>query len=200
MSNKILVVSGSASPVEASYSAELAKKFIEEYKKLNKDDTFEYLDLNEIAMASKTLTRSNMGTYFNEEDSLKYISQLKSVDKVIMVSPMHNFNVTALIKNYLDHILLANETFSYKYSKKGDAIGLLDHLKVQILTTQGAPYGWYLWGNHTEYLKGTWEFVAAKVNTPVLLAGTKTEPLNKLTPVDAVKTIEKEIQAAAKIF
>ncbi|WP_027063476.1 FMN-dependent NADH-azoreductase [Mesoplasma seiffertii] len=200
MSNKILVISGSVSPVETSYSAELTKKFIEEYRKTNPNDTFEYLDLNEVAMASKTLTRATMGNYFNEEDSIKYIKQLKSVDKVIMVSPMHNFNVTALVKNYLDHVLLANETFSYKYSKKGDAIGLLEHLKVQILTTQGAPYGWYLWGNHTEYLKGTWEFVAAKVNTPVLLAGTKTEPLSKLSPTEAVKTIEKEIIAAAQTF
>ncbi|WP_031542357.1 FMN-dependent NADH-azoreductase [Mesoplasma photuris] len=198
--SKVLIINGSVSPIASSFSAELSKKFLEEYTVLNPNDEIIHLDLNETEMAKIVLTRDNFSNFFNEKDALNYIKQLKEVDKVIMVAPMYNFNVSSLIKNYLDHILVANETFSYKYSKKGDAIGLLTNLKVQILTTQGAPYGWYMWGNHTEYLRGTWEFAGATVVEPILLAGTKTAPFNQMTPVDVVATISDQIKKAAKAF
>ncbi|ATZ18633.1 FMN-dependent NADH-azoreductase [Williamsoniiplasma somnilux] len=197
MSKKVLVISGTISPKDKSYSWELSKKFIEEYTKNNPKDELIYLDLNHVPMAQKSLTEQNFATYFNEEDAMKYIQQLREVDKIVISSPMHNFNVPGIVKNYLDHILLANETFSYKYSKKGDAIGLLTNLTVQILTTQGAPFGWYMWGNHTDYLRGTWEFVGAKVVEPILLAGTK---VSGLTPTQAVDNIVEDITEAAKKF
>ncbi|AHB36380.1 FMN-dependent NADH-azoreductase [Spiroplasma apis] len=200
MSKKVLVISGTVSPADKSYSIALSEKFIEEYSKINKEDEIIYLDLNKEVMAQKTLTRDNFKEFFNEEDSIKYINQLKSVDKVIISSPMNNFAVTAMIKNYLDHILMADQTFSYKYVKKGDAKGLLEHLKVQILTTQGAPYGWYPFGDHTAYLKGTWEFVGAKVNEPILFAGTKVEPISKQTPKEAIESISSKIKEIAAKF
>ncbi|QGS52012.1 FMN-dependent NADH-azoreductase [Spiroplasma tabanidicola] len=200
MANKVLVISGTASPKDKSFSIALQNKFVEEYKKLNSDDEFIYLDLNDEKMAQITLSRDNMKDFFNQEDALNYIEQLKSVNKVIIASPMNNFAVSAMIKNYLDHILLANQTFSYKYSKKGDAKGLLDHLSVQVLTTQGAPIGWYPFGDHTNYLKGTWEFVGAKVNHPICFAGTKLEPVVSMDPNQAILQVESEIIKAAKSF
>ncbi|WP_338971814.1 FMN-dependent NADH-azoreductase [Spiroplasma endosymbiont of Panorpa germanica] len=200
MKNKILVINGSVSPIEKSFSVALTNLFIEEYKKIDPQAEYIHLDLNNEEMAHKTLTRDNMATYFNENDTFKYINQLKEVNKVIIGCPMNNFNVTGLVKNYLEHVLLANETFSYKYSKKGEAIGLLKDLKVQILTTQGAPFGWYLFGNHTEFLKGTWEFMGAKVNSPVLFAGTKIAPVDKQNPNEAVLQVKDEIIKAAKEF
>lgn len=197
---KVLVISGTATPEEKSYSIALTNKFLEAYKALNPQDEIIKLDLNNEAMASKTLSRSNMGDYWNEADAMKYINQLKEVQKVIIASPMNNFAVSGLVKNYLDHILLANQTFSYKYSKKGDAKGLLDHLKVQILTTQGAPLGWYPFGDHTAFLKGTWEFVGAHVNEPILLAGTKVAPLSEQPPVEAAKSMTDQINKVVKDF
>ncbi|AKX34038.1 azoreductase [Spiroplasma litorale] len=200
MKNKVLVIYGTVSPKDKSYSIELTNRFIEEYKKVNKEDEFIYLDLNNEEMAKKTLSRENFQIYFNDEDAIKYIEQLKSVDKVIISSPMNNFNVSGLIKNYLDHVLLADHSFSYKYAKKDGSVGLLNHLKVQILTTQGAPLGWYPFGNHTEFLKGTWEFVGAKVNEPILLAGTKTEPISKMDAKSAIDTIIDKISEISKNF
>ncbi|WP_029330341.1 NAD(P)H-dependent oxidoreductase, partial [Metamycoplasma cloacale] len=69
----------------------------------------------------------------------------------------------------------ANETFSYKYSNKGDAIGLLKNLKLQVIATQGAPEDWYLWGNHVKYLEETFKFLGLNVNESILIAGTKTK-------------------------
>lgn len=200
MSNKVLVIYGTVSPNDKSYSKALAARFIKHYQALNANDEIIHLDLNNTAMALKTLTRDNFDSYFNAEDADVYINQLKEVQKVIVVCPMNNFNVSGLMKNYLDHVLVANKTFSYKYSKKGDSIGLLPHLKVQILTTQGAPFGWYPWGNHTEYLKGTWEFVGATVNKPILVAGTKVPPTSSLAPDELIDQYDEEIQKVVKTF
>ncbi|ASP28152.1 azoreductase [Spiroplasma corruscae] len=200
MKNKVLVINGTVSPIEKSYSIELTNQFVDEYKKLNKEDEIIYLDLNKEEMAQKTLTRENMSNYFNENDAIKYINQLKEVNKVIISSPMNNFNVSALIKNYLDHVLLADHSFSYKYAKKDGSVGLLDHLKVQILTTQGAPLGWYPFGDHTAFLKGTFEFVGAKVNEPILFAGTKVDPISKMNPKEAISTINDTIKNVVAKF
>ncbi|WP_338956379.1 FMN-dependent NADH-azoreductase [Spiroplasma endosymbiont of Polydrusus cervinus] len=200
MVNKVLVIYGTVSPNEKSYSKALAARFIKYYQVDNPKDEIIHLDLNEPPMAVKTLTRDNFGTFFNTEDTDVYINQLKEVQKVIIVCPMNNFNVSGLMKNYLDHVLVADKTFSYKYSKKSGAIGLLPHLKVQILTTQGAPFGWYPWGNHTEYLKGIWEFVGASVNQPILVAGTKAAPTSSLTPDELIDQYDEEIQKVVKTF
>ncbi|UZQ30714.1 MAG: FMN-dependent NADH-azoreductase [Spiroplasma phoeniceum] len=200
MANKVLVIYGTVSPNEKSYSKALAARFLKYYQAANVNDEIIHLDLNETPMALKTLTRDNFGTYFNAEDTDVYINQLKEVQKVIIVCPMNNFNVSGLIKNYLDHVLVADKTFSYKYAKKGYAIGLLPHLKVQILTTQGAPFGWYPWGNHAEYLKGIWEFVGSTVNKPILVAGTKVAPTNAISPDELIDQYDEEIQKVVKTF
>lgn len=196
---KLLIINGSPSPRERSYSGSVTDLFLKKYAHVHPHDELIYLDLNDLPIAHQTLDRHNSDVYWKE--TLPYIEQLKQVDKVICVSPMNNFNISGLMKNYLDHILLANQTFSYKYSKKGDAIGLLPHLKVQIITTQGAPLGWYPFGNHTANLEGTWKFVGAKINQPsLLLAGTKVSPLKDESPNEAAKTLLPEIEKAVKTF
>ncbi|WP_375316788.1 FMN-dependent NADH-azoreductase [Spiroplasma endosymbiont of Virgichneumon dumeticola] len=200
MSNKVLVIKSSPITKEKSYSTALVNRFVKYYREFHQEDEIIELDLNEIDMSKKNINTHNFNEYFNETDSDFYINQLKSVQKVIFVSPMINFNISPIGKIYLDHILVANKTFSYKYQKKGDAIGLLDNLKVQILTTQGAPFGWYPWGNHTEYLRGTWNFVGAKVVEPILVAGTKVKPEGDLTPEQLIDKYDTKIKSAAKEF
>ncbi|AHI54176.1 azoreductase [Spiroplasma sabaudiense Ar-1343] len=200
MKNKVLVINGSVSSPDKSFSVALSNLFIEEYLKKDPEAEIINLDLNNEPMAQISLNSNNIGTFFNKEDSIHYIEQLKNVSKVIINCPMNNFAVTGIVKNYLDHILMANETFSYKYSKKGDAVGLLPHLNVQILTTQGAPLGWYPFGNHTEYLRGTWEFVGAKVNPPILLAGTKLAPTFNTDPKTVALSMIEEIKKAVATF
>ncbi|WP_339023211.1 FMN-dependent NADH-azoreductase [Spiroplasma endosymbiont of Crioceris asparagi] len=197
---KILVINGSIVEKSKSYSHAVTELFINEYQILNPDDQFEFLDLNDLPMANQSLSRNNFSEFFNEENSGKYIKQLKSVDKLILTCSMNNFAVPAIVKNYLDHIFVANETFSYKYSKKGDAIGLLTHLKAQIITTQGAPSDWYQWGNLATYLSKSLEFAGIKINKPLSLNGTKVKPLSEMKPEDAAMTIVEEIKKAAKEF
>lgn len=199
MNNKVLVLKSSMLPDADSFSTHLLNKFLEYYKAKNPTDVVEIIDLNNLPMAAKTMTSANLAVYWNDADSDKYIEQLKSVDKVVISSPMTNFGIPATLKNYIDHISVANKTFSYKYSKKGEAKGLLGNLKVQILTTQGAPFGWYQWGNHTENLRGIWDFLGANVVEPLLLAGTKVTYANK-KPEDAINDYNARIKWAAEEF
>ncbi len=199
MSNQVLVIKASMIPEAKSFSARVLERFLSYYRQKNPDDRIVELDLNRVPMASKTLTVDNFQEYFNPQDSDYYIEQLKTANKVIVCCPMTNFNYPATLKNYLDHVLVADKTFSYKYSKKGEAKGLLPHLKVQLITTQGAPFGWYPWGNHTEMLKGTWEFVGAQVAKPLLVAGTKVDYFQK-DPQQAATDYDAAIRAAAEKF
>ncbi|CAC13485.1 ACYL CARRIER PROTEIN PHOSPHODIESTERASE (ACP PHOSPHODIESTERASE) [Mycoplasmopsis pulmonis] len=196
---KVLVIKTSMMGAN-SISNVLNDKFMEYYKEKNPNDEFIYMNLNDEKMASITMTSHNMKEYFVAEYSDKYINQLKKVDKVVMSVPMTNFNVNAVTKNYLDHISVADKTFSYKYSKKGEAIGLLDHLSVQILTTQGAPLGWYPWGNHSEYLKGHWRFLGAKVADHILVDSVKIGENSKKTPQEIIEKFDGEIKKAAYSF
>ncbi|QJG66791.1 FMN-dependent NADH-azoreductase [Mycoplasma phocoenae] len=199
MSNVLLILS-SPVPAEQSISYKLSETFISKYKKLNPKDNVKILNLNDLPMAHKCIDAENFSSFFNEGDSEKYIEELKNIDKIVISAPMINFNVSSLLKNFLDHVLVANKTFSYKYSKKGDAIGLLTHLKVQILATQGAPYGWYLWGNHVKYLEGTFKFVGAEVVESLLIDGVKLEDKIKLTPQQVVDLYEDKINELVKSF
>ncbi len=200
MKEKFLVIYSSMIEKETSFSYELINRFLKYYKEKNKDLEIEWLDLNNLSMANKTMNTKNFKNFFNKEDSEKYIEKLKNTNKIIFSSPMTNFNITATAKNFLDHILVPDKTFSYKYSKKGDAKGLLTNLKVQILTTQGAPLGWYPWGNHTKYLEGTWKFVGAIINESINVAGTKISENINLTPKEFIDKYDSKIKKVAYSF
>lgn len=126
-------------PPRGSVSDSAIKMFKAFY--LAKNPTHEVIDLNlnDLPIAQKSLNSHNYTNFFNKGDA--EIEQLKNVNKIVMASPMTNFNYPAVIKNYMDHILQAKKTFLYKYDGKVTSEGLLPHLKVQLITTQGAPLG-----------------------------------------------------------
>ncbi|UVD81818.1 FMN-dependent NADH-azoreductase [Mycoplasma iguanae] len=197
---KVLVIKSSMTEKTGSFSSLLSDRFMKHYLELHPEAEVTYLDLNEESAGIKSLTTNNFKEFWNPEDADKYINQLKSVDRVVMSTPMTNFHYPATTKNYIDHICVADKTFSYKYSKKGDAIGLLTNLKVQLLTSQGAPLGWYPWGDHTENLRGIWNFLGAQVAKPFILAGTKVAPATELSKEAYLDSFDAEIKALAAEF
>ena len=174
--------------------------FKSEYEKANPDHESIVLNLNKAKVGSKNLTADNFQEFFSDGLCDKHIDLLKSVDKVVIGSPMTNFNYPAVLKNYLDHILVANKTFRYKYDGKGESEGLLKNLKVQLLMSQGASLGWYPFASHVDALVGTWNFAGAKVVKPILIDGTKIpENINK-TAEEQVEKFKDLIIKAAKAF
>ncbi|PTD30958.1 FMN-dependent NADH-azoreductase [Mycoplasma leachii] len=198
--SKVLVLKTTAQADEVSNSVALTNRFLEEYKKFNPDDEIIIVDLNKDEVGTSILTSETFPTFYQQEVTKKYINLLKSVDKLVISCPMYNFSTPVTLKSFIDHVSVANETFSYKYSKKGDAIGLITNLKAQILGVQGAPLGWYPWGQHTQYVEGAMRFLGIDFNKTVLLAGVKVAPLLQLTPAQRVETIIDEVIQAAKTF
>ncbi|UZK64267.1 FMN-dependent NADH-azoreductase [Mycoplasma mycoides subsp. capri] len=198
--SKVLVLKTTAQADEVSNSVALTNRFLEEYKKFNPDDEIIIVDLNKDEVGTSILTSETFSTFYQQEVTKKYINLLKSVDKLVIACPMYNFSTPVTLKSFIDHVSVANETFSYKYSKKGDAIGLITNLKAQILGVQGAPLGWYPWGQHTQYVEGAMRFLGIDFNKTVLLAGVKVAPLLQLTPEQRVETIIDEVIEAARTF
>ncbi len=198
--NKVLIIYAAPTPKEVSHTATLINQFLKHYVKYNPDDEFIWLDLNEEKdITNNVLNRNNFSEFFNKSD--KYINQLKEVNKVIVATPMNNFMISTLLKNYIDYIMVAKKTFEYKYvNGLRQAVGLLDHLKVQILANQGAPADWYPWGKIVTYLEGCFNFIGATINKSILVDGTKTAKYKDKTLDELIIEFDGTISDSAKTF
>lgn len=197
---KVLFLEGNLSKSEASYSSQMLYEFLNQYKVAHPNDDVELVNLNETEFAKTFFLNSNMSTFWTDVNSDKWINKLKEVDKVVISCSMTNFGPTAVVKNFIDGVAVANKTFSYKYSKKGEAKGLLENLSVMVIASQGAPRDWYLWGSHIEWLKGTWNFLGAKKVDTIEIAGTKLAPVKEKTPQEYAASKREELLEKARNF
>ncbi|WKX02172.1 FMN-dependent NADH-azoreductase [Candidatus Mycoplasma mahonii] len=197
---KILVIKTSmtTNTPRGSISSAALDKFMEIYQSKNVSDEVFILDLNKDPIGKNVLTDESFSDFWAGADH--YINQLKNVDKLVLASPMTNFNYTAVLKNYLDTILMAGKTFKYKYDGKGKADGLVKNLKVQLITSQGAPKGWYPFGDHTISLTGTFKFMGSEVVKPVIIAGVKTPEMINLSKDEVIAIYLDDIKTAAESF
>ena len=164
-----------ASPIKEEQS--ISRKLTNEYIKKNNINIIETINLNEIKGLENPMSESNLSdkTFFSDGISDMILEKFSKVESIIVSTSMINFNVPALLKNMIDKIAIAGRTFKYKYDGNGESVGLLDHLSVKIIATQGAPKGWYPFGDHVKYLEGTFNFLGMKVEDSILLGGTKTK-------------------------
>ncbi|WP_406616764.1 FMN-dependent NADH-azoreductase [Mycoplasmopsis adleri] len=197
-SKKILMVLGS--PNKNSLSTAANKFVVSELMKKYPNSEVSILNLSDSLFAKYTLNANNMDTFWTNVESGKWIDILKQTDILVLSTPMNNFNYSALVKNFLDGICVANKTFSYKYSKQGGSVGLLNNLSVIILATQGAPLGWYPFGDHVTNLKGTFNFLGAKQIESFLIDGTKVAPRRTMTNEDIIKEVSASLKEVANKF
>tara|TARA_B110000438_G_C15816202_1_gene652057 strand:+ start:2683 stop:3264 length:582 start_codon:yes stop_codon:yes gene_type:complete len=127
---------------KGSTSRALAKKLLEKIKK--EEDTVVYRDLDDEMLFVAGLTESGMSIpesertvqqkkMFNLSDKL--IEELKLADTIIISVPVYNFGPPATLKAWSDLVARVKSTF--KYSKEGKQIGLLENKKVYIIITSG---------------------------------------------------------------
>ncbi|AHH45409.1 FMN-dependent NADH-azoreductase [Mesomycoplasma bovoculi] len=141
----------------------LAERFIEFL--LAKDSSLEVinLDLTSEKISNISLNTNNKATFWVDTESDRLINLLKSVDKIIISTPIINWGYTAEIKNFFDAVCLADKTFSYKYSKQGGSVGLVDNIKnVQIITTYHSSEEQLLPFNIEDSIAGTFKFIGAQ--------------------------------------
>ena len=66
------------------------------------------------------------------------LEQFKDHHRIIITSPLHNFNITARLKDYLDNVMIACEV--YRYTETGSEGLMTDDYKVLYLQSSGSIY------------------------------------------------------------
>jgi FMN-dependent NADH-azoreductase len=135
--SKVLYVKANPKTRENSYTFKMSEAFVEEYKKANPKDEITTLDLYQEEI--KPLTAEMIGELFTQEDSdvRRYVKQFSSADKYIIAAPMWNLSIPAILKVYIDYLVVAGVTF--KYTEEGP-VGLLKDKKVTYLVARGGKY------------------------------------------------------------
>ncbi|GGH11641.1 FMN-dependent NADH-azoreductase [Paenibacillus segetis] len=71
-----------------------------------------------------TIQEKNVTDRMNE-----ILKQFKSANKYVVVLPLHNFNIPSKLKDYIDNVMIARETFRYIETPMSNgrvSVGLLD--------------------------------------------------------------------------
>ncbi len=146
---KILHIIANPKKEEESYSRRLAKEFLKEYTKNHSEDVIETLNLykTDIPYLDSLDLQASIykgGQNLTEEEQKKMsfkeklIDQLMSADKIIVTTPFWNLGIPAILKGYIDHIVVAGKTF--KYGAKGPE-GLITGKKICFIMARGGDYG-----------------------------------------------------------
>lgn len=136
---------------ESHYSMKLQKRFLEKFQttfptgkvellnlyeeRIPQLKTDELLGIWEKQAAQIELTAKEKELY---QINQRLLEQFKSHHRIVVVSPLHNFNVTSKMKDYIDNILVAHETF--KYTPEGSVGLMTDNYKVMLLQASGSIY------------------------------------------------------------
>jgi FMN-dependent NADH-azoreductase len=95
------------------------------------------------------------------ERMAEILQQFKRANTYVIVLPLHNFNIPSKLKDYMDNIMIARETF--KYTENG-SVGLLkDGRRMLVIQASGAIYtnnDWYTEVDYShKYLKSMFNFL-----------------------------------------
>jgi FMN-dependent NADH-azoreductase len=177
---KILHIIANPKKEEESYSRKLAKKFIEEYTKHHQKDEIETLNLYDVNVPyidevdlQATVVKQGKNLTKEEEEKIqlkdKFIAQLKNANKIIVTFPMWNFSIPAILKAYIDHIVVAGKTF--QYGSKGPE-GLLRNKKICFISASGGDYSKMPeMDMATKYLKTIFGFIGIAEQIEVKISG-----------------------------
>ncbi|MBG0730707.1 FMN-dependent NADH-azoreductase [Mycoplasma sp. 'Moose RK'] len=182
---------------EKSTCNRVADIFIENYQKINNDAKILKFDLNNEKVGKISLNAENFSDFWQQVNADFWINQLKNAKKVIISTPIINWGYTAQIKNFFDAVCLADKTFSYKYSKKDGAIGLLDNIEnVQIIISSHSKKSDFVNPSPVETIAGTFKFLGAKkINSPLII-----EESHRFKDNEFDQKTLANIENAAKIF
>lgn len=122
------------------------------------------------------------------------LQQFKSANTYVIVLPLHNFNIPSKLKDYMDNIMIARETF--KYTENG-SVGLLkDGRRMLVIQASGGIYTNNDWYTEVEfshkYLKSMFNFLGIEDYQIIRAQGT-----NVLEPNEVLQKAYKEVEEAA---
>ncbi|MBZ4220746.1 NAD(P)H-dependent oxidoreductase [Bacillus wiedmannii] len=206
--NKTLIINAHPKVYDtSSISIKVLNHFLESYKELiPNNETIEQINLYDdvVPMIDKTILsawekQGNGQKLTNEEQKVtermsEILQQFKSANTYIIVLPLHNFNIPSKLKDYMDNIMIARETF--KYTETG-SVGLLkDGRRMLVIQASGGIYtndDWYTEVEYShKYLKAMFNFLGIEDYQIVRAQGTAV-----LDPNEVLQNAYKEVEEAA---
>lgn len=187
MSKLLIINAHPESDSKTSASLNVFNYFLKVYKEKHpSDEVIDQINLydDEVPMLDKTVlsawkkqTKGEQLTSQEKEltDRMNEIlKQFKSANKYVIVYPLHNFNIPSKLKDYMDNIMIARETF--KYTDTG-SVGLLkDGRSIVAIQASGSIYtnnDWYTEVEYShKYLKSMFNFFGIEDYEIVRVQGT----------------------------
>lgn len=133
------------------YSIKLQQIFLKKFQTSFPNETVDLINLYGMKIPQLTTDellgiwekQANQITLNSEEKQIfqinqDLIQQFKEHHRIVIVSPLHNFNVTSRMKDYIDNIFIAHETF--KYTEQGSVGLMTDDYRVMLLQASGSIY------------------------------------------------------------
>ncbi|PFW81078.1 FMN-dependent NADH-azoreductase [Bacillus sp. AFS075960] len=206
--NKTLIINAHPKVDDtSSVSIKVLNHFLVSYKEfIPNNETIEQINLYDdvVPMIDKTVLSAweKQGTeqeLTGEEQKVtermsEILQQFKSANTYVIVLPLHNFNISSKLKDYMDNIMIARETF--KYTETG-SVGLLkDGRRMLVIQASGGIYtndDWYTEVEYShKYLKAMFNFLGIEDYQIVRAQGTAV-----LDPNEVLQNAYKEVEEAA---
>ena len=206
--NKTLIINAHPKVDDtSSVSIKVLNHFLVSYKELiPHNETIEQINLYDdvVPMIDKTVLsawekQGNGQKLTDEEQKVtermsEILQQFKSANTYVIVLPLHNFNIPSKLKDYMDNIMIARETF--KYTETG-SVGLLkDGRRMLVIQASGGIYtndDWYTEVEYShKYLKAMFNFFGIEDYQIVRAQGTAV-----LDPNEVLQNAYKEVEEAA---
>ncbi|WP_237979694.1 FMN-dependent NADH-azoreductase [Bacillus thuringiensis] len=206
--NKTLIINAHPKVDDtSSVSIKVFNHFLESYKEfIPNNETIEQIHLYDdvVPMIDKIVLsawekQGNGQKLTDEEQKVtermsEILQQFKSANTYVIVLPLHNFNIPSKLKDYMDNIMIARETF--KYTETG-SVGLLkDGRRMLVIQASGGIYtndDWYTEVEYShKYLKAMFNFLGIEDYQIVRAQGTAV-----LDPTDVLQNAYKEVEEAA---
>ncbi|MBB6634510.1 FMN-dependent NADH-azoreductase [Cohnella thailandensis] len=158
---------------DTSVSLQVLRHFLEAYKRRHPESSVEQIDLYREYIPCIDRTFLSLQEKKRREERLteeertldsrmsELMRQFKKAKRYVIAMPLHNFNVPSKLKDYIDNILIAKETFAY--TDKG-SVGLLnDGRKLLVIQASDGIYTNQDWYSEVEfshqYLKSMFNFM-----------------------------------------
>ncbi|HDX9651748.1 MULTISPECIES: FMN-dependent NADH-azoreductase [Bacillus] len=206
--NKTLIINAHPKVDDtSSVSIKVLNHFLVSYKELiPNNETIEQINLYDdvVPMIDKTVLsawekQGNGQKLTDEEQKViermsEILQQFKSANTYVIVLPLHNFNIPSKLKDYMDNIMIARETF--KYTETG-SVGLLkDGRRMLVIQASGGIYtndDWYTEVEYShKYLKAMFNFLGIEDYQIVRAQGTAV-----LDPNEVLQNAYKEVEDVA---
>ncbi|MNW47644.1 FMN-dependent NADH-azoreductase 1 [compost metagenome] len=192
---------------KSSFSMQVLDHFWKMYKESNPNETIEQVTLYRDYIPALDSTVLGAWEKLSKDEPLslneekittrmsEVVRQFKRAKKYIIAMPLHNFNVPSKLKDYMDNVLIARETFKYTEDGSG-SVGLLkDGRSVLVIQGSGGFYtndDWYAEVEYSnKYLKSMFYCMGIEDYNIIRAQGTAV-----LNPEELLKTAYLEVEEA----